>query len=306
MLLKAALASATLLAAPSTQDEPKPVSSPIQTGNVADLGDVVVEGRSPEQVQAFVEEAAAPPPGRRLARWNRPICVGVANMEGRYARFMIDRIASVAAEIGVESESPGCEPNIMIIAASDANDLAQAMVSDRPSAFRPTRTGTDLGSAALERFQSTEAPVRWWHVSLPVDVDTGAVATQLAGEIIFEPGGGPPKPLAMRVRDPSRLRAHTRDELVQATVIIDTSKVGRIGFGALSEYVAMVALAQIAPDADTSGYETVLNLFSEGADRTSGLTRWDRDYLGALYTVRQDRARWLQQVRDISHAMTGE
>ena len=232
-------------------------------------------------------------------------------MEGRYARFMIDRIASVAAEIGVESGSPGCEPNIMIIAANDAEPLARAMVSDDPHGFRPANGISDLGSAALERFQATEAPVRWWHVSLTVVADSGEIAISLDGDIAQSRGGGfsaggAPVPLAVAVRDPSRLRANTREDLARVTIIIDTGKVGRIGFGALSEYVAMVALAQIAMDADTSGYETVLNLFSEDADRTSGLTRWDRDYLSALYSARQDRARSLQQVRDISQAMTGD
>lgn len=147
-------------------------------------------------------------------------------------------------------------------------------------------------------------------MSLPVSFDTGQIAMNLNGEIILEKAGGPesgePKPVMMRVRDPSRLRANTRNVLARETVIIDVAKVGRIGFGALSDYVAMVTLAQIAPDADTSGYDTVLNLFSEGADRTAGLTQWDRDYLRSLYSAREDRAHPIQQARDIARGMIGE
>lgn len=53
------------------------------------------------------------------------------------------------------------------------------------------------------------------------------------------------------------------------------------------------------PKADTSGFDTVLNLFSEGADRSGGLTQWDLDYLSALYASRRDRARETQQSREL-------
>jgi len=266
--------------------------------NPASLEDIEVTGRRlDEQVQSFIDEVAAPPRGRQLARWDRSICVGVANMDARYARTMVDRIARRAVEVGLDVEEPGCRPDIMIIAAADAGDLARALVRDDPTGFRPTRTSTDRGSAALERFQTTQAPVRWWHVSLPVSVDTGQVAVRLDGE---------ETPPTIAVRDASRLRSNIRDDLARVIVIVDVSKVGRIGFGALSDYVAMVALAQVEPDADTSRYDTVLNLFSEGADRSAGLTQWDVDYLKSLYTARRDRARSTQQTQDILRGMTGE
>jgi len=184
----------------------------------------------------------------------------------------------------------------MVVAASDAPALARALVRDDPNGFRPARGSTDRGSAALDRFQSTDAPVRWWHVSLPVSVDTGDVAIHMDGE----------EAQTIAVRDASRLRANIRDDLARVIVIVDVTKVGTIGFGALSDYVAMIALAQVEPDADTSGYDTVLNLFAAGSDRSTGLTQWDKDYLISLYSARRDRARATQQTEDILRGMTGE
>lgn len=262
-----------------------------------DLDEVEVRAhRLKDQVQSFVAEVAAPPRGRGLARWDRSICVGVANMDPRYAQVMVDRIARNALEIGLDIEEPGCKPDIMIVAAADATSLAQALVRDDPNGFRPSRASTDMGAAALARFQATDAPVRWWQVSLPVSGDTGELAVHLDGE----------DPPTLAVRDASRLRANIRDDLARVIVIVDVTKIGRIGFGALSDYISMVALAQVAPDVDTSRYDTVLNLFADGSDRSAGLTLWDKDYLKSLYTARRDRARGGQQTRDILRGMTGE
>jgi len=297
MMQFAALAATAVLAMAGQQEENSRPSPPQSQPPVAELGDVEVTARRlQEQVQSFINEVAAPPRGRNLARWDRSICVGVSNMNARYAQVMIDRIAHTAVDVGLDVEDPGCKPDIMIVAAADAEALAKALVADDPHGFRPARGSTDLGSAALDRFQNTDAPVRWWHVSLPVSVDTGQLAIRLDGE----------EPPQVAVRDASRLRANIRDDLARVIVIIDVNRVGVVGFGALSDYVAMVALAQVEPDADTSSYDSVLNLFSEGADRTAGLTQWDRDYLRSLYTARRDRARSTEQARDIQRGMTGE
>ncbi|MGQ2992165.1 hypothetical protein [Brevundimonas sp.] len=281
------------------QQEPQPTSPAAQQGSVVDLGEieVVSERLLRERVQSFTREATAPPPGRPLARWDRRVCVGVSNLDGRYARFMIDRVVMLANDLGLETGEPGCRPNIIIAAAADANELARGLVKDDAFSFRPAQSGASLGEAALARFQSTDAPVRWWHVSLPVTMDGGDIALGLLGDFEFGPEG--PQPLSVRVREVSRLRANTREDLQRATIIINTERVGFVGFGALSDYVAMVALAQMAPEADTSAYDTVLNLFRPGANRSAGLTQWDRDYLKALYSARRDYARPTQQVRAI-------
>ncbi|MBN9464164.1 hypothetical protein [Brevundimonas sp.] len=297
MSLFTTVLSAVLLSTTIPLQEEGGQSQAVQTQEPAVLGDVEITGqRLQQQVQSFIHDATAAPRGRNLARWDRSICMGVANFDARYAQFMIDRVAKVATEIGLSIDEPGCKPDIMVVAAADASALARALVADDPRGFRPARNLTDLGSAALERFQSTDAPVRWWHVSLPVSVDTGDIAVRLDGEEAQQ----------IAVRDPSRIRSNVRDDLARVVVIIDVTKVGRIGFGALSDYIAMVALAQIEPDADTSTFNSVLNLFSDQSDRNTGLTQWDMDYLKSLYTARRDRARATQQGRDIVQGMTGE
>lgn len=296
MTLIASLMAALAVAFPQDGRAPPPAQDPgVRVEEPAvELGAVEVTGQRPVQDRAatFVEQVAAAPRGRGLGRWDSAICVGAANMSARYAQFMIDRVSAVALELGLEIGAPGCRPNIMIAAAADADDLAVALVRDDPNGFRPALNQTDLGSRALELFQTTDAPVRWWHVSLPVSVDTGDVAIRLNGE----------EAPAVRVRDVSRLRANVRDDLVRVVIILDTPRIGRISYGALSDYVALVALAQIEPSADTSAWPSILNLFNS-AEPPAGLTAWDRDYLQSLYAARRDRARPTQQAREIVSGM---
>ena len=270
-----------------------PTAQPPQDSEVGtEIAPIVVEGRVEERVNAFIDEVAAAPPGRRLARWDRSICVGAANMRASFAQALIDHVSRVALETGLDIGEPGCSADVLIVASDEASTLAAELIDDNPLGFRPARGATDLGSEALETFQTTDAPVRWWHVSLPVSVDTGEVAIRLAGE---------PDTPTLRVRDASRLRSNIREDLARVIIILDIPKLQGVSLRALGDYVSMVALAQIDPAGDVSGYDSVLNLFAGGT--ADGMTSWDRDYLTSLYAARRDRARVSQQQRDIAEGM---
>ena len=256
---------------------------------VTQVDDIEVTARRlDEQVRSFVNEVATPPYGRNLARWDRKICVGTANIGPRYSQIMIDRVSATAQSLGLEVGEPDCRPDVMIVASADADAVARRMVDENPTGFRPAQSSTDRGSAALRRFQQSDAPVRWWHVSLPVSTDTGDIAVRLTGE----------EAPVLAVRTASRLRANVRDDLAKVLIIIDANQMGQVSFGALCDYVAMVALAQIDPEADTREFPSILNAFDASSGVTA-FTDWDRDYLKGLYAAVRDRATPSQQVRDI-------
>lgn len=250
---------------------------------------VVVGERAREAAEAFVSSVAAPIPGRKAALWRESVCVGVLGMQAEASRFMADRVSDWAYSVGLEIEEPGCRPSIIVTATEDGNATARELVASHPREFRLGASGSDRGRAALDAFQNTPRLVRWWHVSLPVNDDTGLPVVRLPGQPPFA---------ARQIRSPADLGSygrtvagssvmdHTRDDLMQVIIVLDVAALEQADFIQITDYVAMIALAQIDPDVDPA-YPSILDLFSEEGTQEPVMTRWDRAYLQALYGAPQ-------------------
>lgn len=281
-----------LLGVLGAQPAPRPATSPAaQTPTTVD--EVVVTAARPgETVRNFVSDVATPVRGeRQLARWDRTICPGVAGMRGRYAQALLDRIAVAAYRVGLEVGEPGCRANVLIFATADSQALAHDMVENnlRLVSFYGD-DGNTAGRARLRDFETTPRPIRWWHVTRTVTSD-GFVVSR--GEFV-------------EVRGSGRLRRTTRQDFDRVLIVLDVSQVQGVPFGAISDYIAMVALAQLDPTADTAAFPTVLNLFREPAEghaRPTGLTDWDIAYLQGLYGSRRDARSLGSQIDDIVRTM---
>jgi len=289
-----ALALAVLLAvAPMQTPPPAPQDAPPQAatpaGDPVDLGEVEVTGQPLDaMIRDFVNEVAEPNRRRGLARWDDRICIGVANLRAEAAQYIIDRVSTVADDLGVIPGEPGCTPNVIIIASDDPTGLARELVEERRRAFRLGGAGMDRGGDALGAFVETDRPVRWWQVSMPTDSETGRPAIRLPGECMGEcrmPEDAAP---VVNVFSASRLSTQIVDYIFRTVVILDIDQVGGVSGQQLADYVAMVTLAQIDPEADTSGYASILNVFDDpGA--AAGLTDWDHAYLQGLYNAERNR-----------------
>lgn len=281
----AVLAAFLTFGAPSPQDPP-------QSAEPALLEDVVVDGRRlGDVVDRFVDDIVAPPVGRGPARWDERVCVGVANLTTELAQALVDQVSAVAMQAGLEPGEPGCRPTILIIAADDGQAMARGLVEARPRVFRPLYAGAARSAGALDRFQNTTAAVRWWHVSVPVTEETGDIAVRI-------PGYNPP----FVRQDGSRLTTRIQNDLRLAFIIVDLDQASGLSVRQLGDYVGMVALAQINPEAETAAYDTVLNLFGD-APAVQGLTEWDVSYLEALYGAELNRRAPSQQAGQISSIM---
>ncbi|MGV3580550.1 hypothetical protein [Brevundimonas sp.] len=249
------------------------------------LDDVVVEGRIPEELaRDFIDQVANAPRGASVARWNREVCVGVIGLRSTTAQYLIDRVATVAESLDVETGEPGCEPNVVIAATTDGGAAARALVERRRNVLAPGNNIQSRGRRDLEAFVETDRPVRWWHVSTAVDPEIGRSVVRMTRHDNFD--SNDPKEVVEQLATPVRgasslLTSTTRQDLRRAVVIIDFDQLGEVDFDQLADYVAFVALAQVDPDADTSGFETILNLFDNPS--TPGLSDWDRAYLHGLY-----------------------
>jgi len=289
-MLGAMFAGLALMSAPMQDVEARASQDPEETR----VEDVIVEGRSiRQQAEAYVSELTAAPGRKPLARWQRQVCVGVAGLDATYAQYLVDRISAIAASVGVEPGDPGCRPEILIAFSREPDAIAKGWVAQDLDIFRPQREGgTDLGAEALERFKSSDAPVRWWHVSRSVASDTGFSVTRT--------NASPEIPYNF-VPMTSRIHSPTRERLVRAFIVVDADQIGQTTFGSLSDYLALVALIQVDPKAETESFDTVLNLFvGQGSAR---LSSWDADYLQSLYRARTNPIRASTQGRHIADSL---
>ncbi|MFC5345785.1 hypothetical protein ACETK8_01950 [Brevundimonas staleyi] len=247
------------------------------------LEDIQVTGRPLEAlIRDFVDDVAAPNTGRNLARWDQGVCVGAANLQAETAQYLVDRISTVAEDLDLRPGRPGCTPNILVIVSSEPRALTAALISRSPRSFRPGGSGMDRGGARLRDFRDGDRPVRWWAVSVPTDSYTRQRAIRLPGDC----ASCAPTILAPL---PSRLSTRIVDNLDRVIVVVDLTKLEGVSVQQLADYIAMVSLAQIDPEADTGAYASILNLF-EQPEAAESLTDWDLAYLEGLYSAQRTQA----------------
>lgn len=277
--------------------------------------DIVVVGeRTEEAVRGFVAAMSAPARGvDQLARWDRRICPGVAGLRGRYAQFLIDRMAQRAFDVDLDVGEPGCRPNILIVVTTDPDSVARELYDDHPAAlgyFDESGEATRGRRMLRATFLNSDAPVRWWHVSHAASA-TGQEFTRPSGGMCALGEGGVMEvmrcyPTNMASGGASRLRATSRQDFGAAFIIVDANRLAEIDydFNALADYVAMVALAQLDPQADVSGFPSVLNLWAGGGDVSPvALTDWDLAYLRGLYASERDARSIAAHEGDIAREM---
>lgn len=271
------------LATPARAQEETPASAETPTEDVIVTAPVVTD-----MLRSFVGEISNGAQQDQLARWDRTICPGVAGMGREYAEAMLDRIAAIALSIGLDVGEPGCRPNALIFVTADSDALAREIVDyDSALVSRYGRQGNTSGRQALNDFVATPRAVRWWHVTQTVTADGFLVR----------------RGAAVRVRSMGRLRRGTREDFNRVIVVVDARRIEGLRFGAVADYVAMVVLAQLDPEAETEGYTTILNLFGETQARPASITEWDLSYLGGLYGATRDARDAGQQEHEITRQM---
>ena len=294
--LAAALLPASVRAqppAPAAAETPAP-----QAGEQEGVEEIVVRGRRMSEIEddprseagQFSQHNAATPVGTGYERWYRRVCVSVSNLEKNTAQYLVDRISRLALQVGLEPGEPGCQPDVIVVFTTNGPETAAYLVEHDATAFRAMGDGDmQLGLDALKRFKESDKPVRWWHVSLPVDARTGNPAMRTPGT----PMNGAP---AVRVAGPSRLHSGVRDELQHVIIIVDGPKLQGRGttWQQIGDYLAVVSLAQVDLDANPAAYDTILNQVRNPA-ADSGLTDWDVSYVRSLYSYDQERRPSLQR-----------
>jgi hypothetical protein len=249
--------------------------SPAPGGPAAPRREVVVTAPPPKaalrrQLQAFVKRVPAGNNGEALARWVSPICPVVAGMTQQQGEYVLLRLFQVAREAGAPVVEDGrCQANAYIIATADPQGLVKAIGRRTPAIFANGRP------SEVRRFQQAPRLVRTWYNARLDSPTTGADSP-------FEGLEG----LALNIpvihhADPTRLRSNSPYALTSVIIVIDSAGVAGTNVGALADYLALTALVQLKPGADSTDAPSILRLFA--SDPPDGLTAWDKAFLHALY-----------------------
>lgn len=222
-----------------------------------------------------------------LARWSTPVCPGVAGLPQEQAEQVLARFSKVAHDAGVPLDSARCTPvNFMIVVTAEPDQLLKRWWQRYPWQFN-----TEHGENPLQRLLATPRPVRIWH-----NISDRCLFTEGS----FSLPGLPPVRSCNRIGTSSRLRhegGFTTRELTSALAVVDARQMNGIGLTALADYIALAGLAQLRENADPGDAPTILHLFdASAAARPQELSRWDQDFLNALYHTDNGLTMQLSQI----------
>jgi hypothetical protein len=216
-----------------------------------------------------------------LHRWNQRVCPTVVGLTQEEGEFMLARLSQVARAAGTPLDGERCRANLAVIFTNDPDTLIKAWGAKR-SAF----AGVHGTPAAFAHFATRRGPVRVWYTKTFGSPDPGPTPT---GSL----------QLGQRYRDVQTgtaligSRMYVKDLLAfsSVAVIVDAREAVGIPIGPLTDYIAMLALADTDPEAPSGQAPTILRLFTARAAHEplpAGLSDWDRAYLKALYRTTLD------------------
>lgn len=251
--------------------------------------EIVVNGRFPDQEKrnrAAVSALARPVPQggfeSQFGRWEEPVCVAVGGLPQDRAQFIADRIGTIAREVKIGAQAPGCHPNVYIVATNDPATLV--------TKARGSKSGllSNISNNDIAVMEHSRAAVRWAAL-------TGATGS--SGERLGDDtqDTGTPMNNTLKVWHSSRIKANTRAVLLRMVIVLDMRQALGHSYRQLAAYLAMVSLAQLRPNADAPMVNTVLAAFRPGGDAPDDLSDFDHAYLKALYEMPADDFGTLQK-----------
>jgi hypothetical protein len=245
------------------------------------------------EVNKFVSSAIVQPHGysESLWRWKDKLCPLVAGLNKEQGEFVLARLSQIAKTADAPLGSETCKPNLFVIVTPDPERLLKQW----------WRRDVDLfdGAAGLSvrRFLETARPVRVWYSASTA----GADGQYLIGLLDATANRARPFGEYPKVRVPqanTRLKLTAIRNMLSVIVVVDSTKIGDLNFGQLTDYIGLVGLVQINFDKHLGDAPTILRLFeSQGESRPTEMTVWDKALLHALYSTSQTDVMQISQIQ---------
>ncbi len=259
-----------------------------------------------EVVRGFVESVVTPTHFiGKIARWEAPICPYTVGVKPEAAQFVTDRLKAVAAEIGAPvSTNAVCKYNIEIVFTKTPQALLDDMKKNQPGLL-----GYQGSREELDRLATFSRPIEARYTTATkdlrgqVEVDSPRTTSMGQGVTLlmpcgmlgrkFEPPGKICKqniPQASKVSvTGSRLGDGLRSNFYHVVIVVDPRLIAGQELGAVSDYIALLALSQLGSLETCQTLPSIVNLLAKDcANPPAGLTATDKGYLRGLYSMQAD------------------
>lgn len=229
-------------------------------------------------VSAFVETHTAASHLGRIARWDDPICPGIAGLPANFSKFILERIRTVATAAGAKVDPEGCKANISIVFTTSPQALVDGM-----RAKDPVVLGYFDNSDQADKLAKVTHPIQAWYVTKTVDLrgkwTVDANSRYLHSNQNYD----------ARSSNGTRIGDGLESAFYTITVVADPSKLGAYEIGALADNVAMLALSQPSTLEECSALTSIENLALTGctaAAKLAVMSPNDSAFLYGLYHVK--------------------
>jgi hypothetical protein len=220
-----------------------------------------------------------------IARWQVAICPNFEGLAPQFAAVMEARLRTIARQAGVSMKEKGCRPNLFVIFTT----APQAML-DALRAKSLDTLGYHAAAAITHPIQAwyetgiTDQHGQTWKDEESWGLTYGSNYTSFNGPTT-EVGGW-------------RFHPDATSDLINVTIIVDSTQASTNMVGSVADYIAMLALTRTDDYDDCQLMPSITNLLSPNCDdklRPDTITATDIAYLRGVYKMDAGATLQIQQ-----------
>ncbi|NNM77642.1 hypothetical protein HJG53_12055 [Sphingomonas sp. ID1715] len=217
-----------------------------------------------------------------VARWIDPVCPKVLGIAPKLTERVERQVRAVAERVGAKVAKPKCRSNLLIAFVKGGDAVVRRIAAKAPHQFK------DVDAQHRATLYGGTAPIRWWHA---IRTRTGDGMRDMGNDVpafvqSAAPGGVPlGGDIHLQYRS-SLASTQVVRALQVATVIIDVDRAEGQTLDSVTEFAALVGLAEVQPSPSLPG-NSILSLFA--AEGPKQLTPLDTQFLRAIYKLPLDR-----------------
>lgn len=245
-----------------------------------EVPEVVIEASKADIAHRAVAVFAKPPFHEQVARWAQPLRVHIYYAPKPAADFICQRLAEIAATVGLKVVSVQSNANVAIVFTGQSSAFTRHLLKVHAGLYRDVdRIGFPSKSELAPLLE--DRPVRWFEVRRE---EVAAAAGDLTVSRVSRSTG-----YATRLEEPTAFHKDL------SYVIVDADLVRGVSWQQLADYLAMVVLTEPGLDGSTAPHESILSIFSANPEKPQELTALDRAVLEGFYDYSETQRGKAQQ-----------